>query len=111
MQTVNDTADDYYQNVSLANGYNVLVPATADISTSIRSGISKAIIPAFGLEALLFVAYMIVVLYEALKEETLKRNAARAAAAGAEADDAAPAEDAAEAESETANSDSKKKKK
>ncbi len=111
MQTVNDTADDYYQNVSLANGYNVLVPATADISTSIRSGISKAIIPAFGLEALLFVAYMIVVLYEALKEETLKRNAAHAAAAAEDADDAAPAEETAAAAEAESTGDSKKKKK
>ncbi|MBR3448983.1 MAG: lipopolysaccharide biosynthesis protein [Oscillospiraceae bacterium] len=115
VQTVNDTADDYYQNVSLANGYKVLVPATADISTSIRSGISKAIIPAFGLEALLFVAYMIVVLFEALKEETARRNAALGIAAGKDESGAAPAEETAEAETETAqtesSSDGKKKKK
>ena len=111
VQTVNDTADDYYQNVSLANAYNVLVPATADISTSIKSGISRAIIPAFGLEALLFVAYLIVVLFEALKEETLRRNASIGIAAEDKRSSAA-AEEAAEAdETEAESSDDKKKKK
>lgn len=115
VKTVNDTADDYYQNVSLANAYQVLVPAAADISISFKSGISKAIIPTLGLEALLFVAYLIVVLFEALKEETIKRNAASELAAGKNAEDAATAEETAEAETETAqtesSSDGKKKKK
>lgn len=91
VQAVNDTADDYYQNVSLANAYNVLIPATADISTTIRSGISMAIIPVFGLEALLFVAYLLVSFIEALKEETNKRNALLMQAA-AEDDAHEPAE-------------------
>ena len=112
VKSVNDTADDYYQNVSLANAYNVLVPATADISTSIKSGISKAIIPAFGLEALLFVAFLTLAFYEALKSETEKRNALLEIAAGKDGrQDAEPQEENADAEEADADSDHKNRKK
>lgn len=113
VQTVNDTADDYYQNVSLANAYNVLVPATADMGTTVKSGISKAIIPAFGLEALLFVSYMIVVLIEAISEETRKKRIAKALAANEQNsadDDDDKAEKIADSESNSDSSDGKKKK-
>ncbi len=108
VQSVNDTADDYYQNVSLANSFKVLVPATADITTTVTSGISKAIIPAFGLEALLFVAYLITAFAEALKAETAKRNAAL----GIVTEDTAESSVAEEAEKEeSADAEDKKKKK
>ena len=115
VQAVNDTADDYYQNVSLANAYNVLIPATADISTTVTSGISKAIIPAFGLEALLFVAYLLVAFVEALKEESNKQKAVRALAESEAAE--IPAADDGKAErndsdaAEQADADDKKRKK
>ena len=115
VQAVNDTADDYYQNVSLANAYNVLIPATADISTTVTSGISKAIIPAFGLEALLFVAYLLVAFVEALKEESNKQKAVLALAESEAAE--LPAADDGKAErndsdaAEQADADDKKRKK
>ncbi len=113
VQAVNDTADDYYQNVSLANAYNVLVPATADIKITIKNGITKAIIPAFGVEALLFVAYLCLAFFEALKQETRKRNAAMGlidnGTVGSVTVEAK--EQPAEETSENADSDDRKKKK
>lgn len=81
IQLVNDTADDYYQDVSLANAYRVLVPATSAVAATVKSGISKAIVPVFGIELLLFVAYLALAFIEALKEESKKRKFGAAAAA------------------------------
>ena len=112
VQSVNDTADDYYENVSLANAYKVLVPATADITTTVTSGISKAIVPAVGLEALLFMAYLIVAFSEALRSETVKRNASMALAAECDADEStADTEDAVKESAADADTEDKKKKK
>lgn len=74
---VNDTADDYYRNVSLANAYNILVPATSEVATTIKGGISSAIVPIFGIEAILLVIYLGYASIQALIEETRKRNAMR----------------------------------
>ncbi|MBQ6039912.1 MAG: lipopolysaccharide biosynthesis protein [Oscillospiraceae bacterium] len=117
VQTVNDTADDYYQHVSLANAYNILVPATSDVPTTVMTGIKKAIIPAVGLEALLFVGYLTYAFIEAIKEENLKRNPVAAegeteAAGGDDPKTEEKTEDApAETPAEESNDNSKKKKK
>ncbi|HAG14871.1 MAG TPA: lipopolysaccharide biosynthesis protein [Ruminococcus sp.] len=87
IQLVNDTADDYYQNVSLANAYNVLVPATSEVAATVKSGISRAILPVFGIELLLMMSYLTVAFVQALKEEARrKKNLAEveAALSGAE---------------------------
>ena len=79
IQLVNDTADDYYQNVSLGNAYNVLVPATSAVATTVKSGISKAVVPVIGIELLLFVAYLALAFIEALKSESKKKKLGAAA--------------------------------
>lgn len=94
---VNRTADDYFRNVSLSDSYNILVPATSEVATTIKSGISKAIVPIFGIEAVLLVAYLAIAFIQALVEETRKRNKLRTAAAVAEAE-AEAAEKASEKE-------------
>ena len=76
VELVNETADDYYENISLSNAFNVLVPASFEAVSTIKSGIVGAIVPILGLEALLFVVYMIVVFVQAIKEDYLKRQAA-----------------------------------
>ena len=117
VQTVNDTADDYYQHVSLANAYNILVPATSDVKTTVVSGISKAIIPAVGVEALLVVAFLTYAFIEAIKEENAKRKPVAAegeteAAGGDEPKTEEKTEDApAETPAEESNDNNKKKKK
>lgn len=89
---VNDTADDYYRNVSLSNAYNVLVPATSEVATTIKSGITSAIVPIFGVEAIMLVFYLGYSAIQALIEETRKRNS-RYAAEGASDEDAKAASD------------------
>lgn len=71
---VNRTADDYYRNVSLSDSYNILVPATTEVVTTIKNGISKAIVPAFGCEVLILMTYLAISFFQALGEETRKRK-------------------------------------
>ncbi|MCQ2417406.1 MAG: lipopolysaccharide biosynthesis protein [Oscillospiraceae bacterium] len=74
IQLVNDTADDYYQNVSLSNAFNVLVPATSDVATNVKSGITKAVIPTAGTEILLLVAFLALSFIEAIVVETRRKQ-------------------------------------
>ena len=82
IQLVNDTADDYYRNVSLSNAFNVLVPATTEVATTIKSGIVSAIVPIFGVEVLILMSYLGYSSVQAITEETRKRRNRLAAAAG-----------------------------
>ena len=79
IQLVNDTADDYYQNVSLASAYSILVPATSDVATTVKSGLSKAMLPLVGIEAVLLMIFLGYSFVTALIEETKKRKAAATA--------------------------------
>lgn len=79
---VNRTADDYYRNVSLSDSYNILVPATSAVSTTIKSGIEKAIVPIIGIELVILMIYLAVAFVRALVEETRKRNKLKAVAVG-----------------------------
>ncbi|HBI84935.1 MAG TPA: lipopolysaccharide biosynthesis protein [Ruminococcus sp.] len=75
---VNDTANDYFQNVSLSNSYSVLVPASTEIVATIKSGIINAILPIAGVEALLFVAWLGTAFVQALMSESEKYKKAAA---------------------------------
>ena len=88
IELVELTADDYYKNVSLGNAYNVLVPAAYDAATTVKSGISKAIVPCVGAEALIFIFYIgysfVTGLVDGTKKKRAEKEAAvQAAAAGA----------------------------
>ncbi|HAM68426.1 MAG TPA: hypothetical protein DCP68_02260, partial [Ruminococcus sp.] len=88
IELVEKTADDYYQNVSLGNAFNVLVPAAYDAATTVKSGISKAIVPCVGAEALIFIFYIgysfVAGLVDGTKKKRAEKEAAvQAAAAGA----------------------------
>lgn len=86
IELVEKTADDYYENVSLVNSYRVLVPATYDAATTVKNGVSKAIVPAVGAEALIFIAYLgycfVIGISEGTKKKNAEQKAAKAAAAG-----------------------------
>lgn len=88
IDVVNRTADDYYENVSLANSYSILVPATASVAASSFSAVRSIIIPAFVLECLLVVLYVCVALFEAVVEQYNKNRRKAAAAEAADAVDA-----------------------
>lgn len=70
------TADDYFENVSLANAYNVLVPATSDAFSVIKTGIKKVLYPVFGLEMVLFLVYLGIAFVTAVTEDYRRRHTA-----------------------------------
>lgn len=111
IQLVNDTADDYYQNVSLANAYNVLVPATSQVAATVKNGITSAIVPVIGLELLLFVGYLTVAFVEALKSESKKKAYSAAVAEDGPSDEPLPDEKSEPEKAEEKSEDKKDKKK
>ncbi|MDE5764757.1 MAG: lipopolysaccharide biosynthesis protein [Ruminococcus sp.] len=71
-----DTSEDYYKNVTFANAYNVIVPASNTSSDKMGRIINNAKMPAIVLEVLAFVAYFAVAFIEALVCDNRKRKAA-----------------------------------
>ncbi|MBP1565021.1 MAG: lipopolysaccharide biosynthesis protein [Oscillospiraceae bacterium] len=57
LQEVNDTADEYYENVVYAKSYNVLVPAVASTTSVVKSAIMDSLLYVVIIDALLFVIY------------------------------------------------------
>lgn len=80
-QLVKETADDYYKNVSLANAYKILVPASSDVKTTVTTGIKSALLPVIGIELVWFMIYLGMSFVKAIGEETKKRRAAKQNAA------------------------------
>ncbi len=60
---VNKTADEYYETVSFAHAYNILVPATGIEPTVVTKDI---MIPIIMLEAVLFIVYLVTVFVRAV---------------------------------------------
>lgn len=75
LEKINLTADEYYNTVSFANAYNILVPAsTSSVVRTLKDVIKDSLIAIFVLEALLVVAYICVVLVTAMIDENKKRT-------------------------------------
>ena len=75
VEKVNTTADEYYENVSFKDAYNILVPASSSAVKNAKGIIGRSILPVFALEALLFVAYICVAVVTAIIDENKKKNA------------------------------------
>lgn len=106
IESVNQTADEYYETVSFANAYNILVPATSSASNNVKNIIKEALMSIMIVEALLFVVYICVAFVMAIITESKKKRTAEALCAGTEES----SEDETESEAENAESDSNKKK-
>ena len=87
-ELVKETSDDYYENVSLSNAYSVLVPASSDVKTTVKNGVSDALMPVIGLEIILLMAYLGYAFVQSIIEETRKKRLAKVSADGKTADDA-----------------------
>lgn len=74
IDAVNETADDYFETVSLANAYSVLVPASGSISSAISGAISGMMRPLLIVEALLVVAYLIFAVVRAFMVSYRREN-------------------------------------
>lgn len=72
VEQVTLTADDYYENVTFKNAYNILVPAISTPVQTIMNIIGNAKLPLVLFEGLLIFIYMIIVLVNAIKESTKK---------------------------------------
>lgn len=58
LDDINVTADEYYENVSFADAYSILVPASSSTVGFIRSLIDSALKPAVILEGTAFLVYL-----------------------------------------------------
>ncbi len=87
IEKVNLTADEYYETVTFANAYNILVPASSSATTTVKNVIKDSIVIALILEALLFVAYICVAFVTAIIDENKKKAVPAVAAASDDDDD------------------------
>lgn len=82
IDSVNKTADEYYNTVAFANAYNILVPASASsVVRTVKDVISDSMMTILVLEALLVVVYIGVAFVTAIIDENKKKNAVAAAPA------------------------------
>lgn len=72
------TADDYYENVTFKNAYNVLVPATNTATDKISRVIANAKMPLVVLEALGIMLFFGISLLESIISENKKKGKASA---------------------------------
>ena len=75
-ELVKETADDYYENIALSNAYSILVPASSDVKTTVKNGISDALLPVIGLELVLLMSYLGYCFFKSIIEETKKKRLA-----------------------------------
>lgn len=76
LDSVNKTAEEYYEDVSFANAYNILVPASTSAVNTIMIIIKSMIINLAIVEALFFAIYIIFAFVKAIIEENKKAAAA-----------------------------------
>lgn len=77
IDNVNRTANEYYNTVTFANAYNILVPASSSSVVRTLSDVVKdSLVPLLVVEALLVVAYICVAFITAIIDENKKNKAA-----------------------------------
>lgn len=75
IEKVNLTSDEYYETVTFANAYNILVPSSASATATVTKAVKDSLVVAVILEALLFVAYICVAFVTAIIAENKKKAA------------------------------------
>ena len=111
IELVEKTADDYYQNYSLTDSYNILVPASYSAREVIVDGIKDAVKLTFAIELILLAVYFITVFVAALVISNRKKKAQLAASeASAEETASAEAEKPAEESADSSAKNGKGKK-
>ena len=100
---VSKTADDYYQNVTFKNAYNILVPASDSVVGRLGRIIDNAKLLLILLEGLAVMIYFAVAFIEAIVGETRKRKGLVEGTSGSEDDTDEESDDLAEAIEEIAD--------
>lgn len=70
LNTVNETADEFYENVAYANACTVILPATVSVSSHGANMLNTIIM----VEAVLFAAFALMILCRAFAEQYRKNN-------------------------------------
>ncbi|MDE6834344.1 MAG: lipopolysaccharide biosynthesis protein [Ruminococcus sp.] len=78
IESVKLTADDYYENVTFQNAYNVLVPASNSMSSTISVIKSNIKIPLVLAEGAVFALYFLIALIEAIRADSSERKKKKA---------------------------------
>ena len=78
IDTVKLTADDYYENVTFQNAYNILVPATNSMSSTISAVKSNIKMPLILGEGVVFALYFMVAFIEAIKTDAFDNKKKKA---------------------------------
>lgn len=75
IETVNETADEYYENGTLANAYQVLVPASVTentVGSTLGQAISNSVTVLLVVEMVIFVVYLAIACVTAIVSENKK---------------------------------------
>lgn len=75
---INKTANEYYETVSYANAYNILVPATSSSINELKNAIKESEKPFLVVEVLLAAVYIAYAVVLGILDENKKRKAALA---------------------------------
>ncbi|MBR0485332.1 MAG: lipopolysaccharide biosynthesis protein [Oscillospiraceae bacterium] len=75
LEMVNQTADEYYETIYLANAYNILVPANTSALITLKSILKSAIPICLVLEGLIFIFYVGIAFVKALVAENESKTA------------------------------------
>lgn len=68
------TADDYYENVTFQNAYNILVPASNTLSSTLSVVMNNVKVPFILVEGIVFAIYFMVAFVEAVKSDMADRK-------------------------------------
>lgn len=97
LEKINSTADEYYENVTFANAFNILVPASSTSNKLTDILISDIKKPLFIAEGLIFILYMAVALIMAVRADYFNKHdlpiVGKAAKAEGSKDENPPAEE------------------
>lgn len=74
LDNVNKTADEYYENVSFSNAYNVLVPASSSNVNLITNALDSAKMILLIGNALIFVIYIFAAVISSIKDGSKKKT-------------------------------------
>ena len=78
IEKVKITADDYYENVTFQNAYNILVPASNTMSSTIKVVMNNVKSPLILGEGVVFALYFMVAFIEAIKTDMFDKKKKKA---------------------------------
>ncbi|MBD5159165.1 MAG: lipopolysaccharide biosynthesis protein [Ruminococcus sp.] len=78
IENVKLTADDYYENVTFQNAYNVLVPASSSMSSTISVIKNNVKMPLILGEGAVFALYFLIAFLDAIKTDSFDRKKKKA---------------------------------